>query len=507
MTQFDRAAAAAHADAIAAAWRAEGGPGGAIILLDRDGPTHSACGGLADLNTAQAITPSTAFRWASITKQVLAATTLRAGLKLEDTLGAHIAELSPGMGAATIGRALDMTSGLPDAMEAAWQCHVPPTAGMSREMLFRFVARLPGLNYAHGSEISYTNTGYRLVQHLLEQRIGPIGAAWRDLYLRPLGLRATTFPEDWTDPVPGLARGYWKDARGEWHEGRYGPHFSGSGGMAGKVEELALWCAALMAGAGPLAGVLDALSAPRLLTDGRETGYGLGLGRSPLGPHMFFGHGGSLPGFKNHVLVNRGLNAGVVVMSNREEIDPLGLALAVMAAGCGVEQAPPLAPGTLRRGLYAAEDGGPFWLEVENGAVTSLGATERLYEGEDGRAVSRSPYMWICLCHEGEAIVGEINHAARRFAPVREAACDPAWAGDWRNAETGARFGVSADGGTITMGAGPLAATMPLTPLGAGRALFRRSDGPWAQRPCLSFTGDRAWVVTNRCRVLHFTRD
>jgi CubicO group peptidase (beta-lactamase class C family) len=208
MSQFDLPAATACADAIAAAWRTEGGPGGAIILLDRDGPTHSACGGLADLNTAQAITPATAFRWASITKQVLAATTLRAGPSLDDTLGAHIPDLSPGMGAATIGRALDMTSGLPDAMEAAWQCHVPPTAAMSREMLFRFVARLPGLNYPQGSEISYTNTGYRLVQHLLEQRTGPIGAAWRDLILRPLGMRGTTFPEDWTDPVRGLARGY-----------------------------------------------------------------------------------------------------------------------------------------------------------------------------------------------------------------------------------------------------------------------------------------------------------
>ncbi len=175
MTHFDLAAAAAHADAIAAAWRSEGGPGGAIILLNRHGPTHAACGGLADLNSAQAITPATAFRWASITKQVLAATTLREGPPLDDTLGAHIAELSPGMGAATIGRALDMTSGLPDAMEAAWQCHVPPSAQMSREMLFRFVSRL--LTPA-GAELP-ARIGDQLHQHGLSARAAPAGRAHR----------------------------------------------------------------------------------------------------------------------------------------------------------------------------------------------------------------------------------------------------------------------------------------------------------------------------------------
>lgn len=505
MPPFDAAAAAAQADAIAEAWRAEGGPGGAILLFGRDGPTHEACGGLADLGTGLAITPATAFRWASISKQVLATLALRAGPALDDTLGEHLPGLSPALGAVTVGRALDMTSGLPDAMEAAWQCHVPPSAAMPREALFRFVSALPRLNHAQGSEISYTNTGYRLLQGVLETRLGPLGAAWREAYFRPLGLEATHFPEDWTDPVPGLARGYWRDERG-WHEGRYGPHLSGSGGLAGSGIDLALWCAGLLAGAGPLAGVLAALSAPRTLTDGRVTGYGLGLGRTPLGPHTLHGHGGSLPGFKNHVLLGRELGAGVVVLSNREDTDALGLALAVMAAGCGLALPPPIAPESLRPGLYAAEDGGPFWIEIEGGSVTFLGATERLHEGGEGWAVSRSPYMWIRLRHDGEAVAGEVNHVARRFLPVREARCDPAWAGEWRNAGTGALLTVEPGGEAVTMGAGPLRETMPLTPLGAGRALFRRADGPWAQRPCLHFSADTVRVVTNRCRVLDFSR-
>jgi hypothetical protein len=117
--------------------------------------------------------------------------------------------------------------------------------------------------------------------------------------------------------------------------------------------------------------------------------------------------------------------------------------------------------------------------------------------------------MWIRLRHEGAAIAGEINHVARRFVPVpRDATPDPAWVGPWRNDALGAAFEVAvADGAaTLTMGAGPLRQAMPLVPLGAGRALGRRSDGPWAQRPCFAFSGDTCRVVTNRCRVFTFRR-
>jgi len=87
MHRFDFKAAAAQADALAAEWDTEAGPGGAIILLDQDGPRHVACGGLADLASGVRITLDTAFRWASLTKQVLAALTLHAGPALDETLG------------------------------------------------------------------------------------------------------------------------------------------------------------------------------------------------------------------------------------------------------------------------------------------------------------------------------------------------------------------------------------------------------------------------------------
>jgi CubicO group peptidase (beta-lactamase class C family) len=505
---FDLARAQAHADAIAATWEAERGPGGAIVLFDRDGPRAAACGGRASLDHALAITPDTAFRWASITKHVLAALVLReGGIGLDDPLGQYLPELAPAPAAVPVGRALDMTSGIADAMEALWQLGVPWTATHTRDALFRFTAGIDALNHPPGTEISYTNTGYRWMQHAIEKRVGPVGAAWREAFFAPLGLASVHFPEDWTDPVPNLATGYWRDETGGWHSGRYGTHLSASGGLAGSARDLATWLAALLADRAAVQGLLPRLAQRRRLTDGRETGYGLGIAHAPFLGIPLYGHGGSLPGFKNHVLIAPEHGVGVVLLSNREDTDPLGIALEVIAAG--LDATLPPAATALPDGLFAAEDGTPFWIELAGGRVAFLGASERLFEGGDGWAVSRSPYMWIRLRYEGGAIAGEINHVARRFVPVsRDAALDPAWAGRWRNDALGAEFEVAVAQGaaTLTMGVGPLRNAMPLVPLGADRALGRRSDGPWMQRPCFAFAGDTCRLVTNRCRVFTFRR-
>src|SRR3954466_6546159 len=89
----------------------------------------------------------------------------------------------------------------------------------------------------------------------------------------------------------------------------------------------------------------------------------------------------------------------------------------------------------------------------------------RSYAGEGGWAISRSPYMWMRLRHDGPAILGEVNHVAHRFVPVRDAACDPSWAGEWRNDAFGSAFSISTDGTALTMGAGPMRAETPLIPL------------------------------------------
>ena len=504
---MDWAAAAVEAGRIAQGWTVDGGPGGAVLLFDADDLRAQACGGLASLELKLPFRADTAVRYGAISRHFLAALLLREGAPgLDEFLGTHL-PLPPALGAVTIGRALDLTAGLPDALETLWLLGVPPNATLGQPALLAFLQRLDGLNFPSGSEISGSGTGYRLAQAALEAKGIDIAATLRDRFLRPLGL-GIALPCDATEPVPELAGGYWKSPSG-WRRGRYGLPFSAAAGLAGSAQDLAVWLQALIGGRAPADGLLPKLARLRALVDGRTTGYGLGLARVALGRRVLVGHGGALPGFKTHFLLDPEAHAGVLVVSNREDTDAPTCSLRVMAALHGIALPGP-ARGVLPEGLYAMP-GTPFWLEHAAGVVTYLGARETVYpdEAEAGDVVSRSAALPIRLRAEDGAIAGEIGHAPRRFVPVPAGILpDPAWAGAWLCPAQNARLDIAvADGeARLTLGAGPLLTVLPLRPIGDGRALTERDDGPWTQRACLQFGRDELRLVTNGSRVLRFGR-
>ena len=497
--------AAEVAREIAAGWTREGGPGGAIMIFDRDDLRAEACGGLASLELGLPFQAATAVRYASISKHFLCSLLLTgAPIGIADMLGDHL-PLSSALAGVPVGRALDMTAGLPDTMEMLWQLGISPTTSLSRDALLTFATRFDATNFVPGSEISYSNTGYRLVQAALEAKGIDYRAALHERFFRPLGL-GITLPEDETDPVPNIAGGYWKSGRG-WLRGRYGLHISASGGLAGSALDLMAWCQALLTGAGPAEGLLARLGAHRALNDGTVTGSGLGLARSPVPGMIAIGHGGSLPGFKNHFLLAPALGAGVVVLSNREDTDAHGIAMRVMAA-LGGATLPEPAAGALPAGRFIADEG-PFWMEQAAGVVTYLGGAETVFPEEDG-VQGHSVHLPVELHSVPGGIAGKIGHAPRTFRPVAPGlTADPAWSGLWEHAGYGARFTVAVTDGsaTLTAGVGPQRETVALVPMSSSLALAERGGGgPWRQRLCLELTGDSVRLVTNRARVLRFRR-
>ncbi len=497
--------AAEVAREIAAGWTRKSGPGGAIILFDRDDLRAEACGGLASIELGLPFGATTAVRYASISKHFLCSLLLTGGpIGVADTLGDHLALPSALVGI-QVGRALDMTSGLPDTMEMLWQLGVSPTTSLSRDQLLGFASTFDATNFVPGTEISYSNTGYRLIQAALEDRGIDYRAALHGRFFRPLGL-GITLPEDETDPVPNLAGGYWKSPRG-WLRGRYGLHISASGGLAGSAMDLMAWCQALLSGSGPAEGLLARLGANRALTDGTVTGYGLGLARSPVPGMIAIGHGGSLPGFKNHFLLAPALGAGVVVLSNREDTDAHAIAMRVMAA-LGGATLPEPAAGALPSGRFIADEG-PFWMEQAAGVVTTLGAAETVYPAEAG-VQGHSVHLPVALHTIPGGIAGKIGHASRIFRPVEPClTANPAWAGAWEHAAYASRFAITVEDGQgcLTTGTGPQRETIDLLPLSPSLALAERGGGgPWRQRLCLEFEKNSVRLVTNRARVLRYER-
>ena len=115
---LDWTRAASRAQEIVANWQSAAGPGGAVVLFDRDGVREAFAGGLASIEYGVPFTPQTPNRFASISKHVLAVALLRAGIPLDAPLGRWLGELPAPLAAVELGRALDMTGALPDMMES-----------------------------------------------------------------------------------------------------------------------------------------------------------------------------------------------------------------------------------------------------------------------------------------------------------------------------------------------------------------------------------------------------
>lgn len=498
---LDWTGAAGRAQEIAGTWQREAGPGGAIVLLDRGGVREAFAGGLASIERGLPFTPATVNRFASISKHVLAVALLRAGLPLDAPLGRWLPELPAPLAAVTLGRALDMTGSLPDMMEALWQQGVPFTATLDAEEIFAAACRFPGLSAEPGSEMAYSNTGWRLGQRVLEKVTGQPYAETVAALSGELGL-AFRLPYDGAEIVPGLATGYWR-AGESWRRGHYGFHFSASGGIAGSAGDLAAWLSALLAGRGPLAGMLERLTAPRRFADGSESVYRLGLVCSRLGGGDIVGHGGSLPGYRNHFLMAPARGVGVVVLTNREE-EALWPALSVLAALLG-ETLP--AAGNAPTGLFATEEG-PFWAELAPDSISFMGGFERLVADAEGGLRSLPAYLDIRLRQQGNdtlsGYIGGVKRSLRRVPAGT--ALDPRLVGRWREPRFGTEIAVRADGTALMPW--PSGGTLSrLTPLPNGRALADLPHGPWRSRPCLWLDAEGGLrVAGHRARILQMQR-
>ena len=501
MTMLDWTGAEAALDA-AVSWGADE-PGGAAILFDAAGPRAFRAGGVESLSTLTPFGIDSVVRYASVTKHVFASFVLAHpdAISLDDPLGKHLPQLGPATAAVTVGRALDMSGGIPDTRECLTLIgHSIFTETRAPDLLV-FHAALRRTNYAPGTEVHYSNGGYRLVEEAMRAH----GLLFDD-YLGRVVREGLGLPmraaEMWTDPVPGLCTGYWFDGTG-WRMGLQGMHLSAAGSLTGSGGALAEWGRALLTGAGGLAGVLAQLAAPRPLADGRPTGYGLGMRRQTVGAREMVGHGGSQPGFKSYLLLDPETLTGCAVVANRDDVNTADIAARAMAALIGASL--PVAGSDLVPGLYVTDEGAD-WIEVGKASVSRLDDEVAVYPaGPEGGIDSLSPTSSLRLAMDGADIVGEVGHAPRRYRPVSPDPLPADLAGEWTSEDFGARLEIR--GGAVVMGAGPTRRAMPLRSLGGGRFLFTLQDGPWKRRICLHrLSPDRIELALSRARVIEFSR-
>jgi hypothetical protein len=234
-----------------------------------------------------------------------------------------------------------------------------------------------------------------------------------------------------------------------------------------------------------------------------------------LGELRLVGHGGSLPGYKNHFLLDPASGRGVFVASNREETQAQALAMAALAADLGIDWSPE-PPALVPSGLFVDDRSGDT-LELSQGeagpVAAFLGAEERLFVDEDGRWSSLAPHFPIRVVPAApgaDAIQASVGGAPDRTWTRAGGRADLAHAGRYRCEELDVVHEVVArgDGLAICWGGGPVAdaphalrATLP-----GCHATTTTQAGPWRQRPALRFSGGGFELSSNRSRRWRFER-
>ncbi len=380
-------------DAIFKDFATDQSPGCAVGVTRGDRPLAAKAYGMADLEHGVPLTSQSVFYMASVSKQFTALSILlleRDGkLRLEDRIRTYIPELPDYAAAITIRQLLHHTSGLRDYLTLSSLAGNPADYVITERSVLNMLARQTRLNFEPGAEHLYSNSGYVLLSIVVHRVTGrPLDEFARERIFTPLNMRSTRFQHDHAVPIPGRAIGYVR--RNEtWRIANSLLDVVGDGGLYSSVDDMLRWATAFEQP--EFAPLLSRMQTPGTLADGRAiaNGYGMGLFAGTYRGVPTVSHGGSLAGYRTHLLRlpaekltvvtlcnNATANAARLAQMVAELYVPVSMSAAAPVAGTAPPQAPArmAVPRELAQALagvfYSAELDATYRIAAGSDAVT-----------------------------------------------------------------------------------------------------------------------------------------
>jgi CubicO group peptidase (beta-lactamase class C family) len=333
-----RASQASRVDALFADFATPGAPGASVVVARGDSIVFARGYGLADVEHGVRVTPSTAFRLASVTKQFTAAAVLTLAesgrLGLEDRLGDLLANVPAYARGVSVRHLLGHTSGIPDYEALLGTGDGPQVT--DRDVL-ALLHQAKQLYFPPGTSWRYSNSGYALLALLVERVSGESFARYlRQRVFDPAGMPSAVAHVEGIDTVVSRAYGHSGHA-GAWHRTDQNRTSAvlGDGGVYASAEELAHWSAALAHNAVLSASSFQAATTPVVLASGDPTAYGFGWFLDSYLGQRRQRHEGDSIGFRTAIQRYPDLGLTVVVLVNRgaAPIDALSDGVAAIFLG------------------------------------------------------------------------------------------------------------------------------------------------------------------------------
>ena len=439
--------------------------------------------GLADLEHNVPNTPQTIFESGSVAKQFTAAALVLlqqdGKLSLDDPVRKYIPEL-PDYGAPlTIRHLLNHTSGLRD-----WGTVMGLTGAgrgdrvVTQDLALDVITHQRALDFTPGSEYSYSNSGYNLAAIIVERVSKQTFPAFvEERLFKPIGMKNSSWRDDYQRVVPGRAQAYSRQGNGPWRLNMPFMNVYGNGGMLTTVGDWMKWNAMLDSHSlgGPL---VTALETRGVLNDGRKIAYALGLTVGTYKGMKDVSHGGATAGYQTFLTRYPDNKVSVAVMCNGTSPGAGGIAASITDEIFGPfpetskPEAAKVSEDELKKfaGVWRNEKThAPARFVIENGVSRWSGA--RLVPMGGGQFTAGDNQLKFTFDKDGKPMFAEIvdsDGEVRRFVPetvwTPTAADLASFKGDWFSEEAGATFTIAVDAGKAFLKQRP-ATSLPMQPL------------------------------------------
>lgn len=440
------------------------GPGCAAAVSLKGEIVFAKAFGLADLEHNVPNTTETIFESGSVAKQFTAAALVLlqqdGKLNLDDPVRKYIPELPDYGSPLTIRHMLNHTSGLRD-----WGTVMSLTGAgrgdrvVNQDLAYDVTIHQRGLDFKPGAEYSYSNSGYNLAAIIVERVSKQKFPAFvEERLFKPLGMKNSSWRDDYQRIVPNRAQAYSRQGNGPWRLNMPFMNVYGNGGMLTTVGDWMIWNAMLDSKSlgAPL---VDALETRGVLNDGRKISYALGLTIDSSKGFTEVSHGGATAGYQTFLTRYPDKKVSIGVMCNGTSPGAGGIAASITTEIFGPNTETPkteaarISDAELKKfvGVWRnSKTHAPARFIIENGVPRWNGA--RLMAMGGGQFTAGANQLRFTFGRDAMPVSAEIvdgEGEVRRFVPEKEWKPTPAelasYKGDWFSDEAGATFTVAVD--------------------------------------------------------------
>lgn len=301
-------------------------PGVALAIIEQGQNIYSGQRGISNMEYNIAITDSTAFHIASVSKQFtafLAVSLAKEGkLSLDDDIRKYLPELKNLPYKIKLRQLANHTHGLPNLFELAQIRGIEPSDRMTHKEVVEMLLHIKQVNFKPGEKFEYNNTGFVLLAEIIE-RVS--GKAFQDILKDKIfiPLQMTNSLAVNTPSLIVKNKAYSYRANDGKHENyAFNMMANGSSGISTTTKDLSKWVINWQYPSPENREILNEMLRPTILNSGETVQYGLGVeSKIYKGLELVF-HGGGDAGYRSYILNVPKYNFSVVILGNNNDFKP-----------------------------------------------------------------------------------------------------------------------------------------------------------------------------------------